>query len=655
MYRVCVPVINKKYDEKSAELLVRELKRVNPDTVYMVFDRVFCNDKILDEITEMFEENVKFLQNNGFKVGAWLAPSIGYGSAHWGENGAKGKFVQIHSIDGKIADGGFCPLDRNFVDEFIKVMLTIARTGVSDILLEDDFTLTGGKAILLGCCCSEHMKRYAELLGEEITVEDLHKKMIDGGRNKYRDVWCELMGKTLCDFASEIEKAVHKENKNIRIGLSANASSYILEGVEISKLAKIIAGDTKPFIRMTGAPYWTNANAPGPNIDAIRVQEFWSGEGIELLTEGDTYPRPRLWVPSAELECYDMILRAEGKSHGILKYMIDYTYNADYETGYVDNHCRNQKHYDELERLFKDKEAVGLNVFEKPLLFADEEFGKEITNLWEYKRREPLPLISQWFLADNSIPTTYGAKDCASIVFGANAHYIDDETLKNGVILDAQAARILTDKGLDTGIKSYKKTSIPMLEHYLAEDEYGSVRIGDKGFFYDFETDEKVEIFSEFIVRDEVGGFANISPYDRSGKRIPACFYYENADGHKFVIYSFVASTVWVKSEWTPGIFRDYHRQKQLVSGIARLQRRRLPAMCEKCPQLYILCKKDNESMTVGLWNLFADTIYSPEIILDGEYKRAEFYNCNGKIEKDKIKLDTDIIPYGFGVITLYK
>ncbi len=84
---------------------------------------------------------------------------------------------------------------------------------------------------------------------------------------------------------------------------------------------------------MTGAPYWTNAVTLGPNIDAIRVQQYWCDDSIELLTEGDTYPRPRLWVPSSYLECYDMILRADGNSDGILKYMIDYTYNADYETG----------------------------------------------------------------------------------------------------------------------------------------------------------------------------------------------------------------------------------------------------------------------------------------------------------------------------------
>ena len=167
--------------------------------------------------------------------------------------------------------------------------------------------------------------------------------------------------------------------------------------------------------------------------------------------------------------------------------------------------------------------------------------------------------------------------------------------------------------------------------------------------------DDKAETLSEFIVQDSVGGFANIAPQNNDGKRIPACYYYENSNGQKFLIYSFVAETVWVKLEWTPGLFRNYYRQRQLADGVARLQGRPLPAMCYKCPQAYILCKKDENSMVVGIWNIFADTIYSPEISLDFHYKRAEFYNCNGVLNGQTLNLSTNIIPYDFAIITLYK
>lgn len=655
MYRICVPVRCKEYSEKDKSTLVRELKRLNPDIVFLVFNRVLCNNQALYEMSDLFVQNKEFLQENGFRVGAWLAPTIGYGSEHWADYSEKGEFQQILSIDGKEATGGYCPLDEHFVEEFLNTLVTIAKTGVKEILFEDEYTLTGGKAILLGCCCEKHMQEYCKMIGEEISVDDLCEKMLAGGENKYRDAWSHLMGKTLIEFSEKVEKAVHSIDKEIRIGLSANAASYTMEGVSLPTLARVVAGETKPMIRMTGAPYWTNAMTLGPNIDAVRVQEHWCGKDIELLTEGDTYPRPRSWVPAAYLECYDMILRAEGKSDGILKYAIDYIFNADYETGYVDFHCRNEKHYQEIERRFSGKEPVGLNVFENELLFAKEEFERGIEDLKKYKRKSAVPCVSQWFLSDNSIPTTYGAKNCASIVFGANTHYVDDAMLENGVVLDAQAAKILADKGIDVGIKSYQRSAIPMLENFISEEEYGQVQVGTEAEFYEFAIDEKAEVISEFIVRDAVGGFANISPHDRSGKRIPACYRYQNKQGQKFMVYSFVAQHAWVKSEWTPGLFRNYYRQKQLAEGVAWLQNKPLPAICYKCPQAYILCKKDEKSMTVGIWNLFADTMFSPEIVLDKSYSKADFYQCEGVLKGEKLQLSSDIIPYGFAIVTLYE
>ncbi len=655
MYKMCVPVENRSYNPSERESLLRELNRVKPDLIYVVFNRVLCNEQMRDRVLQQFLENMAFLQESGFRVGAWLAPTIGYGSDHWGDNDAKARFESIRSLDDGYAKGAFCPLDDAFVDEFLDLVTVIARTGVKDILFEDDFTLTGGKAILLGCCCEKHISAFGRMLGEEITFSDLGEKLTLGGKTKYRQAWSALTGKTLCDFAGKIEKAIHAVDPCIRVGMAANAGSYTTEGVSLPALAKILAGDNKPLIRLTGAPYWTDALTLGPNIDAVRLQEHWCGKEIELLTEGDTYPRPRLWVPAAYLECYDMILRAEGKSDGILKYMLDYFYNADYETGYVDRHCANRQHYEQIEKRFSGKEPVGLNVFEKELLLEEEELGNEVQDLAFAIEMSRLPLMSQRFLSDNCIPTAYEDETSASLVFGANAHSVDDGVLQRGVVLDALAAKILAERGVDVGIRSWQNSNIPLLEHFPASDEHMPVRVEQRGVFYAFDLDDKAQVLSEYIVKDGLAGFANVSPHDRSGKRIPACYLYENAAGQRFMVYAFVAKTVWTRSEWIPGIFRSYYRQRQLADGIAWLQNRPLPAMCFKQPQLYILCKKDASSMTVGIWNLFADTVFTPQIDLDGEYKRAEFYNCGGYLEKDRLQLTTDIIPYGFAVITLYK
>lgn len=649
--------MNNNYSEKQKNALVRELKKAGADTVFVVFDRIINNDGMLYKFQEKFIRNKNFLEENGFDVGAWLAPTIGYGGSGgvYGDNGAQAKYTVIKGVNGQKVNGTFCPLDDNFVEDFLNTFRAVAKTGVKEILLEDDFALTGGKGIAYGlsaCCCELHMKKLCEELGEELTVEDVYKKVFHGGKNKYRDAWIKVQGDTLRELAAKIEKAVHSVDSDIRIGMSANVASYDMECVELPELAKIIAGDTKPFIRLTGAPYWQNAKNLAANIETARVQARWCEE-IEVWSEGDTYPRPRYWIPSSYLEGFDMILRADGKCDGILKYMIDYNSSADYETGYIEAHCRNQKHYEEIDRRFSGKESVGLNLFEKMSLFEHRELGEDIT-IEQLEGRGHLPLMSQWFVTDNSIPVTYNGENCASLVFGENAKFLDEEKLKNGVILDAMGARFLYEKGIDIGIKGFKKAGKPVYETFLTYDERTISTIEGDGAFYNFELKDNAEVLSMFT-EGSPEGLATIADDGKNKNEYPACFRYENEKGQKFMIYSFVPKRVFVVSGWQNGLFRNYCRQRQLADGIKWLQGKPLPAMSYKHPELYILCKKDEISMAVGLWNLFADSVFDPEIVLDGEYKSIDFYNCSGKLCGDKVRLDNDIMPYGFAFFTVTK
>ena len=75
---------------------------------------------------------------------------------------------------------------------------------------------------------------------------------------------------------------------------------------------------------------------------------------------------------------------------------------------------------------------------------------------------------------------------------------------------------------------------------------------------------------------------------------------------------------------------------------------KKLPARCENNPDLYLMCKKDEDgAMAVGLWNLSRDKIRQPFITLDKEYSQIEFINCTGKLEGDKVTLST-IHAYDF-------
>jgi hypothetical protein len=90
-----------------------------------------------------------------------------------------------------------------------------------------------------------------------------------------------------------------------------------------------------------------------------------------------------------------------------------------------------------------------------------------------------------------------------------------------------------------------------------------------------------------------------------------------------------------------------------LIDGIKRINGKGLPAVCPGNPNLYILCKKDEKSMAVGMWNLFPDCVIDPVIELDEAYTSIDFYNASGSIDGKTVHLDKDIPPYGFVLFTV--
>jgi len=262
-----------------------------------------------------------------------------------------------------------------------------------------------------------------------------------------------------------------------------------------------------------------------------------------------------------------------------------------------------------------------------------------------------LPTMSQELCVDNSIPTAYGDGESASIVFGESAYFVTDDVLSRGVVLDGMAALILQEKGIDVGLRRWETASEIFAEYFCEEEEYISVTLDNPGTIYRFELDKNAEIKSVFL--EGSGVLANVSGDISNCPHCPACYYYKNKQGQRFLVYSFVAHTVRVRGGWHKGMFRHYLRQDQLIRQISRLQGHALPAVCPGHPQLYLLCKKDMDSMAVGIWNPFPDEVLDPVITLDREYEKVDFYNCEGCLFGNRVVLREQIPPFGFALFTV--
>lgn len=664
MYKVFIPVMNHKLSEKSKKVLVSEIKRAEATAVFLTFSRVLRSEEMLQKELAIFCENKYCLEQNGIKVNAWLAPSIGYGGTgapYATDNDAPGAYTRIRFTDGEEVFA-YCPTDGDFRGDFIRTLKALCSTGVKEILFEDDFTLSGGKrGGALGCCCKNHRRLLNERLGEKFTDTMIAEHVVTGGPNRFRNVWLDVMGDTLNGFCAEIEREIHKDYPEVRLGLSANSSSFFCEGISAANLAKTIAGKLRPFMRLTGAPYWQNAMSLNANVEAIRLQNEFCGGEIDCMTEGDTYPRPRGFVSASKLEAYDIALRASGETDSILKYMIDYTSDADYETGYIDRHVRNKAVYAEIERRFSDKskKAYGINVFETPELFRDAEIDG-IGDFCHRGERGYLPTMSEWFLSDNSVPTCYGKMDAVSLAFGENVVRLSDKQLQNGVITDAVGAKMLTEKGIDVGIESLEKV---LRRPTIMQDSYEysvrtrtlvSATLEREGVFYDMKLKEGAQIDSWFV--DPPAGFDLSAPdFLEKTKKLIACYYYENADRQKFLVYSFVPNSVYVTTGWGNGVFKSYLRQEQLAHFYEKMQGEPLPAMCYKNPGVYLLAKKsvDGNEMDVLLVNMSEDSVLEPKICLNKVYHTVDIYGTGGTLQGDTLFLSKDIPPYSACMFTV--
>lgn len=617
MYKISVPVMNKNFERAGKEELAKKLKSIDAQRVFLALDTYETDVEKQKKIFDSLKENTEFLKKHGFEVGAWI-----WTYTLKGDN----DYVHMKFTSGNTADGFICPSDekfRSFAGNYIK---DIAKCGVDIIMYDDDYRygfLDSG----LGCVCENHIEYMENILGEKLPENVVDEYLISGGENKYRSAWLEANRYFMLKFAEDMRKCLDEVNPEIRFGACSCMSVWDFDGADSIEISKKLAGKTKPFMRLIGAPYWAVNKGWGNRLQDVieleRMELAWcADEDIEIFGEGDVYPRPRFNCPASYLEGFDTALRTDGGFDGILKYAIDYTSNANYENGYVKRHIENKEIYKEIESVFGNKKAVGVRVYESMKKFEHMNVPKAAKNK---NLAEMFFSPAARMLASCSIPSVYEGNGVCGIVFGENAKYIPDEAFKNGLILDARAAEILTERGIDVGIESKTELSLNLATEYFS-DEKEYVPVSLKSGAYNMKLKSSAKVQSYFTDKDE---------------KYSASYIYENADGQRFFVFGFDGYFM------HESLYRQYTRSGQLAQNVKWLSGNDLSAYISGNPDLYVMNKSDGKALAVGLWNFFEDYISEPVIKLDKKYSKIKFINCTGKLEEDTVYL-SKIHPYEF-------
>lgn len=639
MFSTMLP-IHIKENTKEQDVL-EMLQKVGAKYAILSFDNVILSAK-KEKYEKTFAQIAKiipFLKSQGYPVGIyfwslWLTDM---------DSDTLEKEVMVRSngkprisntalnSNEKQYSGFLCP-----TSEKIQIMLDIIKCAASYapdlILLNDDL----GFATYLnsiGCYCERHIGELSQRLGYDITREAIRQAVSCGKRNEIRDAWLEIQGKSIENYAIQIRNAIDSVDPTIRCGFCCVMSNWETDGVSVERITKLMAGETRPLLRLIGAPYWGKINAWGNRlhhtVELTRMESAWIEDGdIELIAEGDVYPRPRHMVPASFLENYHTALLAAGCCNGIFKIMLDYTASLRYEGGYVERHVRNEKLYTEIARIFDDKTATGVRVYEEMNKATDADFTG-ISAPEEYASNLFFSYAAR-FLTDNSVPTMYQGNEGVGIAFGENARHLPKDALENGLILDIRGAKILMEQGIDVGLESVGE---PMLNNFLYFPQE------DETILTNYRGAAAYEIVPKPAARTVT--------FSQSGDKLFAdAIEYENAAGQRFLVYAFDAAFV------NEGRYRNYCTQNQLFASLKWLAGKEMPIVCLGNPDLYTICKDGEDGMAVGLWNMFPDEILNPEIALAEEFQNAEFINCQGALENDKLRLSA-IPAYSFAFIYL--
>lgn len=624
MYKISVPVMNGNVKRSNRERLLTEIRRFHAERIFLALDTYEMDQNKRIEVLKELEDNCRFFKDNGMEVGVWLW-------TFWVNNNTT--FRNMRSINGTEIEKFMCPTDETFVEFACDYICDVAKCGVDLIQFDDDFRY-GFLSDSPACLCDKHIEIINSIAGETATREEIKNHILTGGNNKFRDAYIKANGDAFRKFAYAVRSAVDQINPSIRIGACACLTSWDIDGTDAYELAKILAGDTKPFVRLIGAPYWAVKQSWGnclqDTIELERMESAWTKqEDIEIMAEGDAFPRPRINCPASFVEGFDTAIRASRCTDGILKYGIDYTSNADYETGYAKFHERNCDTYHAIDRAFGDKKNCGIRVYESMKKLSDMVVPTKVNE--SVNIQNFIFSKAARTLACNSIPTVYEGEGVCGIVFDENARNMPLTALKNGLILDIAAAEILKDRGIDVGLEKIHSTLndngsslvFGMDEHFINSDNHISI-IGATVYY--ITVNERAEILSDLKTSDGA---------------IPISYRYENAAGNRFLVLNI--NTRFDDSS----MLKHYARGRQIADQISWLSGNQLPAYVYGHPSLYLQSKKNQESMAVGLWNFFADTAIEPVIELDKAYREIKFINCSGVLKEDKVYLE-DISPYAF-------
>ena len=640
--KLYVPLMLSSITPETRPLYAKGLRAMEADVAWIAPDRytLFLPDRT--SLTEQIREHTAYFREEGFEVGLWIQ-AFGFGDGlPEVADGVTDPWTKLRSLYSGEAGDAFCPEDPTFMAVYLSWIRDMASCAPSMLMLDDDLCQSVRPG--LGCWCHRHKA----LLNERLTEQGLSplgdaptdwaERFFTGRGGADRRVFFDVMGDSLRKFCRRVREAVDEVDPAVRVGFCAGYTSWDIEGAPASELSRILAGEnTKPFLRLTGAPYWVTHDMhrfAGQRLNTVmeftRAQEAWcrqNGGDMEIFAEADSYPRPRYHVASAYIDTFDLACRASG-GMGMLKYVFDYYATPENESGYIKRHLRLASQYARAESLFAGKTARGVYVCEPMEKIRDMTLPSPFIGEGAVMHTAFSPAATM--LSAQSIPTTYdlpadGIPDCA-IAFGDCVTAL--KQLPKKLILDLSAARRLQEAGMDVGISEIiPGAEVPLYERYEGLDTCGVFVPGHTSLQFQYAP------YSRVVLRE---GAEILSVFEGRTQVYPSAYRYQSGETQLYVL---CADAYALRPNCS--VLLSYCRQKQLLDFIGGI-----PHVAGE-PCVYTLWKEGEAGGALLVLNLSEDVLFDFDIMLDRTYPQAVLHGAEGVHLGDRIRVTGEVAPFG--------
>ena len=376
------------------------------------------------------------------EIGWWCSPSIRYFS----------DLPSIEDFEGhRSADNKKCPYDPAFAADFAgKVRAVAEECRPSIINIEDDYTLSWGRGLNgWACFCPRHLADFAKRYGKPLTGPEI----VEAYRNRtpanraIRQAFSDAVRESLVSLAKKVRAAVDEVDPSIRIMLCECAGGDT-DGDSTEPVVRAFAGpNTRPIVRPQGSIYGaetTPAVIPDAIAHAVYTIEHLPKD-VETYYESDPYPHNRFYTSAAQLTSM-MAGATMAGTENYLFYCLQYLDDPLEDRGYVDAFFALKPRFESVRDFIRTREArlAGVRTVYFP---ADKYLIRGGFGHGEGPLKSETYLLSKF-----GIPytTRTEAKGPAILAGGMAETMSDDEIrtlLSGGVLLDAQAAEMLVQRG----------------------------------------------------------------------------------------------------------------------------------------------------------------------------------------------------------------